>query len=64
MPAKSVAQQQMMGAELARKRAGKATKTGMTEPQLKDFAGTKHKGLPEKVKMKTPAGKAAMRKMR
>lgn len=27
-----------MGAELARKRAGKATKTHMTESQLKDFA--------------------------
>jgi hypothetical protein len=29
-----------MGAELARKRAGKKTKTGMTEAQLKDYAST------------------------
>jgi len=28
----------MMGAELARKRAGKKTKTGMSEEQLRDFA--------------------------
>ena len=27
-----------MGAELARKRKGKRTKTGMTEQQLRDFA--------------------------
>jgi hypothetical protein len=49
-PAKSKAQQEMMGAELARKRAGKPTKTKMTTQQLKDFAGTKQKGLPQKVK--------------
>jgi len=47
MPAKSRAQQQMMGAELARKRAGKRTKTGMSESQLEEFASTKHKGLPK-----------------
>lgn len=47
MPAKSVAQQQFMGAELARKRRGESTETGMSEKQLQDFAGTKHKGLPE-----------------
>lgn len=52
MPAKSKAQQGMMGAELARKRAGKATKTDMTESQLKDFASTPRKGLPKKVKGK------------
>lgn len=28
-----------MGADLARKRAGKKTRTGMTEQQLRDFAG-------------------------
>lgn len=27
-----------MGSELARKRAGKKTKTGMSEKQLKEFA--------------------------
>lgn len=48
MPAESKAQQRFMGAELARKREGKKTKTGMSEKQLKEFAGTKRKGLPEK----------------
>ena len=48
MPAKSRKQQQFMGAELARKRAGKRTKTKMSERQLKDYAATKHKELPEK----------------
>ena len=39
----------MMGADLARARAGKATQTGMSESQLSDFA-SKPKGrkLPEK----------------
>jgi hypothetical protein len=40
MPAKSEKQRRFMGAELARKRAGKKTKTGMTESQLKDYAKT------------------------
>lgn len=48
MPAVSKRQQKMMGAELARKRAGKKTKTGMSEKQLEEFASTKRKGLPEK----------------
>ena len=38
MPAKSEKQRRMMGAELRRKRAGKKTKTGMSEKQLRDFA--------------------------
>jgi len=46
MPAVSKAQQGFMGAELARKRAGKKTRTGMSEKQLSDYAGTKTKGLP------------------
>jgi hypothetical protein len=50
MPAKSRAQAKMMGAELARKRAGKPTKTGMSEKQLSDYAGTKQKGLPAKAR--------------
>ena len=50
MPAKSKKQQKFMGAELARKRAGKKTKTGMSEKQLKEYASTKRKGLPEKKK--------------
>jgi len=48
MPATSQAQQKLMGADLARKRAGKETRTGMSEIQLKDFASTKRKGLPKK----------------
>ena len=48
MPAKSKKQQQFMGAELARKRAGKRTKTKMSERQLEEYASTKHKGLPKK----------------
>ena len=50
MPSVSKRQQQFMGAELARKRAGKKTRTGMTEAQLKDYAATPTKGLPKKVK--------------
>lgn len=38
MPAKSEKQRKFMGAELARKRAGKKTKTGMSEKQLKEYA--------------------------
>ena len=52
MPAKSKKQQQFMGAELARKRAGKKTKTSMSEKQLEEYAATKRKGLPVKKKKK------------
>ncbi len=38
MPAKSKAQQRLAGADLARKRAGKKTRTGMTTKQLAEFA--------------------------
>lgn len=48
MPAVSKKQQMFMGAELRRKRAGKKTKTKMSAQQLKDYAGTKRKGLPLK----------------
>lgn len=50
MPAKSKAQQEMMGADLRRARAGKKTRTGMSIAQLKEFAGTKRRGLPARVK--------------
>lgn len=43
MPAKSEKQRKFMGAELARKRAGKKTTTGMSEAQLEDFATKKKK---------------------
>ena len=41
MPAKSEKQRKFMGAELARKRAGKKTKTGMSERHLSEFAAKK-----------------------
>lgn len=47
-PAVSKKQQKFMGAELSRKRAGKKTRTKMSEKQLEDFASTKRKGLPKK----------------
>ena len=53
MPAKSKVQQKFMGAELARKRAGKGTKTKMSEKQLSDFAGTKTKSLPVRKKARS-----------
>jgi hypothetical protein len=43
MPAKSERQRRFMGSELARKRAGKKTRTGMSESQLRDFAKKKRK---------------------
>jgi hypothetical protein len=48
MPSVSSRQQKFMGADLARKRAGKGTKTGMSMMQLEDFASTPRKGLPRK----------------
>lgn len=50
MPAKSAKQQRFMGAELARKRKGKKTKTGMSEEELKKFASTKRSALPARAK--------------
>lgn len=41
MPSKTETQRKFMGADLARKRAGKKTKTGMSEKQLRDFAKKK-----------------------
>ena len=38
MPAVSEKQRRFMGAELGRLRAGKKTRTGMSEQQLSDFA--------------------------
>jgi len=48
MPSVSQAQQRFFGAELARKRAGKRTRTTMTESQIEDFARTKRRGLPKR----------------
>lgn len=41
MPSYTERQRRFMGAELARKRRGEATETGMTEEQLRDFARKK-----------------------
>ena len=38
MPAVSERQRKFLGAELARKRAGKKTQTGMSESQLRHYA--------------------------
>ena len=51
-PAVSKAQQRLMAADLARKRAGKRTKTGMTEKQLEEYASTPRKGLPARKRSK------------
>ena len=48
MPSLSIKQRRFMGAELARKRAGEKTRTGMSEEQLRDFASTPESGLPER----------------
>jgi hypothetical protein len=52
MPAKSQKQQKFMGIELAKKKAGKKTKTGVNIQQLTDFAATPRKGLPKKAPKK------------
>lgn len=49
-PAKSKSQQKMAGADLARKRAGKKTRTRLSEQQLIEYASTKRTYLPEKKK--------------
>jgi hypothetical protein len=56
MPAVSDRQQRFMGAELARKRAGKQTQTGMSEAQLEDFAKKKAPAA-GRVKKKPPKPK-------
>ena len=43
MPAKTERQRKFMGAELARKRAGKKTQTGMSESELEKMASKKKK---------------------
>jgi len=53
LPVKSKAQAGFLGAELARKRAGKKTKTKMTEAQLSEYLeGSKVKKLPLRAKKK------------
>jgi hypothetical protein len=50
MSALSQKQQKMMGADLARSRAGKKTRTGMNPSQLEEFASTKRSRLPVRVR--------------
>ena len=57
MPAVSKRQQRLAGADLARSRAGKRTRTGMSQKQLKEYASTPRKGLPARVKKQKPKGK-------
>jgi len=52
MPAKSKAQQAYMAIQLEKKRAGKKTDVDLSTEQLTDFASTKTKKLPEKVRKK------------
>ena len=47
MPAVSERQRRFFGADLARKRAGEKTQTGMSEAQLRDFASKRKKLLPK-----------------
>jgi hypothetical protein len=47
MPARTEKQRKFMGAELARKRAGKKTQTGMSESELEKMA-SKPKGSKKK----------------
>jgi hypothetical protein len=49
MPAKSVAQRRLMGACEHGAKLDKCPK-GMTKEQMRDFATTKEKGLPQHVK--------------
>ena len=44
MPSVTAKQRRFMGADLARRRAGKKTRTGMTEEQLAEFATKPRKG--------------------
>lgn len=59
MPAVSEKQQKFMGAELGRMRAGKKTKTGMSEGRLRDFARKKGKKKGKRMSAKDQA--AALR---
>lgn len=52
MPAKTLKQQHLMGADLARARAGKRTVTGMSAGKLKEMAQKPKGGYPGKKKKK------------
>lgn len=50
MPSTSPRQRRFMGAELARERAGKKTKTGMSEEKLEHFAAKSPRAEMKKLK--------------
>lgn len=52
MPAVSEKQRKLAGADLARLRAGKKTRTGMSESQLRDFAKKPVKKIKRKPRVK------------
>ena len=52
-PASSEKQRRLAGADLARKRAGKRTRTGMSESQLSDFASKPVKSRAKQTKKTT-----------
>jgi hypothetical protein len=60
MPSVSQAQQRFMGADLARARAGKKTRTGMSAGKLEEFASTPRTGLPKRKSKPTPSLKHRM----
>jgi hypothetical protein len=53
MPAKSQAQQRLMGYELAVQREQGTNDLGMSEQQLREFASTRRKGLPARIGKKS-----------
>lgn len=55
MPSVTERQRKFFGSELARKRGGKRTRTGMSERQLSDFAGGVKSNMPKGAKM-SPSG--------
>lgn len=65
MPAVSKVQQKLMGADLARARAGKKTRTGLSLAELEKFASTPRKGLParKRARKKSNPGHANKKKV-
>lgn len=61
MPATSKRQQGFFGAELSRKRRGKATVTGLAESQIREFAATKTGRLPEVARSSTATMRRRMK---
>lgn len=53
MPARSQAQQEFFGAELARRRAGKKPRIKMSTEKVEEYASTSRKGLPKRARART-----------